>query len=433
MREAVLVFGGVIAVARLPQLATVCHARGLVVLAIDEPSPMANAVAARLRDEPGWRPAVADVHLGDGTNPSAFIDAIDRWRRRFRLAGAICTVDSLTPLYGMVSDWLGLPHPGLRATAVCRSKLLQRKYLADFSPLSRYLGDRSGALEEAADWDTYPAVLKPSGRSSSSGVRSVNDRGELLECLGGDGYRDGEDLLLEEKVIGPEFSVESLSQGGEVKFISVTGKRTNSGNSQFFVELGHTFPAQIEPKVRQALIDAHQGVLSRLDFRDGISHGEFKCTNDGQVRLMEIAARTPGDGFVAAYHLATGTPLEAALVDIACGLPVSYGPLRRIVRQIYLEHEPGVLDRIDYWPADETWPQVRWMPEDITYPDARPSAPDEPARVHMVLGLNRPGDTLREIRESHHRAATVILDGRTVEELDGLEAEVRSRVRVVTK
>jgi hypothetical protein len=149
---------------------------------------------------------------------------------------------------------------------------------------------------------------------------------------------------------------------------------------------------------------------------------------------MEVAARTPGDGFVAAYHLATGASLESALLDIACGRSVEYGPMRRVVRQIYLEHEPGILDRIDYEPADENWPQqIYWMPEQITYPDVRPSEPDGPARVQMVLGLNRPGDTLRQIRESHHRAITAVIDARSEEEADALEAAVRARLRVVTK
>lgn len=432
--EAILVFGGIVAVARLPELTASCELRDLSILALDEPSPMANAVADRIVTEPDWRPAVAEFHLEDGDDLASFVDRIDRWRDDYRIVGAVCTVDSLVPMYGLVCDWLGLPNPGYRATTVCRSKFMQRRYLAALSPKSRYLGDPANALKAAQGWDHFPAVLKPSGRSSSSGVVAVKDLDSLALLLDGDRYKPDEVLLLEEAISGPEFSVEALSHDGEVEFVNVTHKRTNAQDSDYFVEMGHTLPAQIDDATRKTLVATHDAVLDRLGFRSGISHGEYRRSPDGRVWLMEVAARTPGDGFVAAYHLATGSPLEAAQVDIARGLPAHYGPLRRIVRQVYFDHEPGVLDEIQYTPASPEWPQrIWWMPEQTAYPRVDPSKPEDPGHVHMVLGLNRIGDTLRPIRESHHRAATAIIDARSEEELDAVEAELRARLRIVTR
>ena len=215
---------------------------------------------------------------------------------------------------GVLADALGLPSPGLRATRACRSKYLQRLLCPDWSPpvLLFPPGDRSA---RHGDHPGFPAVLKPAGRRSSSGVRRVGSERELDGIL--PDYPAAETLLLERYVAGPEYSVEALVQDGRVLFDSVTAKATNEATSERFVELGHSVPAPPGPTT-DALLAANRAVLARLGFADGVAHGEYRLTPDGVV-LMEIAARTPGDGILPLYHLATGAPMEPQILRIALG------------------------------------------------------------------------------------------------------------------
>ena len=74
---------------------------------------------------------------------------------------------------------------------------------------------------------------------------------------------------------------------------------------------------------RSALVSASRAVLAALEFRDGISHAEFRLRSGERPVLMEIAARVPGDGITVLLSR-HGTPLEPVLLDIALGRPVAY-------------------------------------------------------------------------------------------------------------
>jgi phosphoribosylamine-glycine ligase len=98
-------------------------------------------------------------------------------------------------------------------------------------------GQRNGVALDDVD---FPAVVKPVGRHSSSGVAMVDDLDSLRQQL--TTYPEHETLLVETKVIGQEYSVESLVQHGEVIFSSATRKDTNDTHTSNFVELAHTVP-----------------------------------------------------------------------------------------------------------------------------------------------------------------------------------------------
>jgi biotin carboxylase len=130
---------------------------------------------------------------------------------RHHIVGILAAGELLVEPAGLVADALGFPSPGLRATRVARSKYLQRFYLSDWSPVTVTLppAARDAARLEGLGW---PAVLKPSGRRSSSGVHQVADIAELSARYGD--YSDQEVLLVEHLVRGSEYSVETLVQEG---------------------------------------------------------------------------------------------------------------------------------------------------------------------------------------------------------------------------
>lgn len=312
-----------------------------------------RGLAALLITSAGWRDrtlaALADPdHPAAGIAEAAFVDgqlevegsftagivgAVQDLARRWDLRGVYAVGEMMVEQTGLVADALGLPSPGLRATRACRSKYLQRFYCPEWSPpvLLYPPGDRSAPTGEHPG---FPAVLKPASRRSSSGVRRVEGQAALDRHLRD--YPAAETLLLERYVAGQEYSVEALVQGGRVVMDSVTRKETNEATTASFVELGHTVPAAPGP-ASDALLAANRAILARLGFADGIAHAEFRITPAGDAVLMEIAARTPGDGILPLYHLATGVPVEPQIMRIALGEPASYPAPSRLARQVYLD------------------------------------------------------------------------------------------------
>ncbi|MFF3018322.1 acetyl-CoA carboxylase biotin carboxylase subunit family protein [Streptomyces sp. NPDC057939] len=427
--EAFILTGAFRVVCRNPRYLEELAARGLRILLI---TPDTNREAVRRARKDPEHPAslideiaYVDGSLDlDGSFTPGFVAGARAWHGRYTVRGAYAVGETLVEQTGLLCDALGLPGPGLRATRVCRSKYLQRWYLEEFSPATLVLPP--GAREDA-DLSAlrYPVVAKPATRHSSSGVVAVADAAELRALL--PEYPEHETLMIEEKVTGQEYSVESLVQHGEPLFTSVTRKETTESGDRTFVELAHSVP-NAGTGEDAVLLTANRRMLEVLGFRDGIAHAEWRIGEDGEPRLMEVAARTPGDGLVALYHLATGQPLEPEIIRIALGEDAHYPPPRRFTRQVYLEHEAGCL-------ADVTldWPGVRpqWVGEAGTWPAFAPGDPEDGPALRALLVLKEAGARLQPLACSDDRAVTFLIDAPTPEGLDALESAVRAAVTVV--
>ncbi|GAA1902406.1 hypothetical protein GCM10009716_10360 [Streptomyces sodiiphilus] len=431
--EAFVLAGSFLAVCRAPAYFEELHARDLKILLIT-PSPAEQARrAARNREHPASGiEDFAFVGAGSGTEDAFLTEAVNAaraWRGRYRITGVLAAGETQVEPAGLLADALGLPSPGLRASRTCRSKLLQRWYLPEFAPRSLALPSGSHTLPPGTAVP-YPAIVKPCGRHSSSGVVSVDGPEDLRQHLAG--YPASETVLVEERVIGQEYSVESLVQKGKILFSSVTRKETTEAASggRSFVELAHSVPAP--PSGADAiLLDATRRVLEELDFEHGISHAEWRIDATGRPVLMEVAARPPGDGLCVLYHLATGAPLEPEIIRVALGETAGYPACSRYARQIYLEHTPGILREVEI-SAELPGLTAEWVGPGGLWPRIAPGRPDDPATVRAVLVHKNRGDRLDVPRSSEDRALSVFLDAPDPQTLDRLEQRVRRAVTIHT-
>ncbi|MDX6240802.1 MAG: hypothetical protein QOG10_5622, partial [Kribbellaceae bacterium] len=265
--------------------------------------------------------AIEEVAFVDGSVASegsflpGVIEQAGRWREKYDLVGIYAVGETLVEPTGLVADYFDLPFPGLRASRACRSKYLQRWYMPDLSPASVLIPP---GARESVDYGSvrFPAVVKPTARHSSQGVCTVNDHAELAAQL--DDYPAQETILVEQKITGQEYSIESLTQDGKTLFASVTRKETTDVSSQYFVEMAHTVPAPRDD-AWDAVQRANTAMLDRLGVENGLTHAEFRLDERGEARLIEVAARTPGDGIMVLYQLATGLPMEPEILRIALG------------------------------------------------------------------------------------------------------------------
>jgi hypothetical protein len=427
--EAFILTGSFPVIRRAPEYLNELARRGLAILVITSVKYRDQATSA-IADTTGPAAQITEIAYvsGDYSVPGAFVAGAlakaGEWRRRYRIVGAYAVGDYLAEANGLIADGLGVASPGLRASRACRSKVLQRWYAAELSPPSLTVpGDERDLVDAAAV--TYPVVVKPAGRSSSSGVIAVDDAAALRLQLRD--YPEDETILVEHKVLGPEFSVESLVQAGEVIFSSATAKRTTDSHSRTFVELAHSVPTG-NVQARGALLAANRRLLELLAFEDGIAHSEWRLGPEGPV-LMEIAARTPGDGLLVLYQLTTGQSMEPEILRLALRERSCYPAPKRYARQVYLEHEPGVLQDVTL-----DWPGVtpEWVDASGVWPEIKPGAAQDGSTLRAVLVLKARGAELVQLRDSDDRAVTFFIDAPTPEELDELELLVRASINVHT-
>ncbi|RUT66544.1 hypothetical protein CKG00_09205 [Morganella morganii] len=404
--------------------------RGLTILVLTPGSYRQQVEEAR-RNKRSPISHIADVAYVEGSLDkeasfnSSVIAVLQNWRKLYQIVGTFAVGETLVEPTGLIADALGIRSPGLRATRVCRSKYLQRFYLKAFSPDSVMVPpEQRDRIDLSAL--AYPLIMKPATRHSSSGVLSIETPQQAHRALAD--YPAHETLLLEQKIVGQEYSVETLSQQGEVIFASATHKVTTDSHANTFVELAHTVPNQ--DKNSTLLLEATKQVLITLGFKDGIAHTEWRVDHNGRPWLMEIASRTPGDGILPLYHLAYGQPLEPAILRIMLGEQVSLLAPGRVARQVYLEHSPGILVDVQLdWPGTE----IAWLNDNDPWPTLSAGNRDDEPTLRAVFVHKQRGERLETLRSSEDRAVVFFIDARNVAELDQLEKNVRAKITLHMK
>jgi len=407
--EAVLFMGDMVVLARQGRLIQEARRRGYAPVAVVSLDTDLARLAAVRADSTHPLSDLAEVVQVSDARIVTVLPAVQPLLRRYDVAGVISVGEVFVEPVGVLADCLGLPGAGTAASVICRNKLLQRTTVPEFSPRWQVVPVEEREGFSLPD-EEFPAVVKPAGRFYSSGVRQVENQAELADALAQ--FSAEEISLVEQRVVGREFSVEALVQHGKVFWSAVTGKETNEDEGAFFTELSHTSPALIDPEEEAALLAANTEVLRRVGVRDGITHAEYRFTEQGVV-LMEVAARLPGDAITFLWELATGQPFEPVMLDLALGLPASYPAPRRRARQHFVDHPHGVLRDVT---ADGV--EVSWPSRDDRWPLLTPVGTTAAAQPRAVLVGRLPGDVLGVQRDSGHRSASVIVDAPLDTDLD---------------
>ncbi|MEU9595431.1 ATP-grasp domain-containing protein [Streptomyces sp. NPDC048109] len=419
---AFLFMGDLVIVARQARLISEARRRGLAPLLVVTPHTRPERLAACQGDPRHPLSALAEVVSVPDATTDHVLPGIQPLLQRYDVRGVICIGDFFVEPAGITAHCLGLPGPGAGASRMARNKVLQRTALPDLSPAWQVV-----TPEQRDTFDpgpvTFPVVVKPAGRFSSLGVHRVDDGDRLKSVLRE--YEPGELVLIEQLVEGPEFSVESLVQRGEILWQGVTAKRTNERLGSSFTEMGHTSPAVLSDADEKLLHQANAEVLGRIGFADGISHVEFRLSAGVPV-LMEAATRLPGGAITFLWELATGEPLEPVMVDLALGRAVRYPLPRRRATQAYFDHPTGRLRDVV-----STGPEVHWVERDDRWPVPRPVPADAPAGARSVLVTQQPHALLGPQIDGEQRSGSILFDAPLDEPHEALADRFLAEVTVV--
>ena len=361
-----------------------------------------------------------DRHLKiDGYDEDAALTAACALHAQDPLDAVLPGFEYFVPLAARIADQLGLPGIGAEHALQLRHKHLMRAALEQAgvpAPGSRLVTtthrDVPQQVAAALETTSLPCVVKPVDMAQSQFVRRADTYEQALAAVeaiatapeGHVNHRTQPLALIEEYIPGPEYSIEGCSAHGRTEIFSITKKLL--GPEPFFVETGHLVNVPLPPEQRRSLTDYVSAGAAALGLTCGVFHAEVRIGPSGP-RLMEIAARLPGDQICTLIHLASGVDLPSVFIDCQLGAapPAGHPPAARFAGIRFLTR-PG-LTRFETVTGLE---KARELPGFVTaqllYPPGSdlPAAEDFSSRLGWLIYQSQDFPTLEHTLDDADRA-----------------------------
>lgn len=271
-------------------------------------------------------PSAPGALIADEFYPISTIDAekVLEVARVKKISGILTTSDFPVRVVAFVSEQLGLTGPSVNVAEVCTNKELQREFLKRESFLHPKFKKVKAKFElDAAEGWNFPLVVKPVDSSASRGVQKVSNMNEFADAYDyALANSKSGDVIVEEFIVGKEYSVEVLIQDGKIHIVTITEKLTSGENGIFFVEEVHVVPAALQQAERQHIEADVARFITALGLDNSAAHVEVMVTSIG-VYIIEIAARLGGDYITSdLVPLATGVDMLEAIILLSVGMKI---------------------------------------------------------------------------------------------------------------
>jgi len=164
----------------------------------------------------------------------------------------------------------------------------------------------------------YPLIIKPKDATSSQGVYKINSLNEIKKYITiSRSFSKTGELIFEEFLDGPEFSVEAITFNGKTNIIQFTEKFITPFPNT--VEIGHLQPAALNENERRVIGEIVIRAIAALGIDNSASHIEVKMTGEGP-KIIEIGPRLGGD-FITSYLTlhSCGVDMDKAAIQVALG------------------------------------------------------------------------------------------------------------------
>jgi biotin carboxylase len=243
-----------------------------------------------------------------------------------------------------------------------------------------------------------PCIVKPLDGEASLGVAKVASAADIdaaLRRVGADQVHRG--VLVEEFMVGAEFSVEAISTATRHHIVAVTEKFKDE---QTFVERGHLVPAPVDADTYASIVSYVTQILDVLNVHDCPSHTEVILTADGP-RIIETHNRIGGDSIMDLVHLSTGVDMYDLVARQSLGEDVT----------ALLPDEIGHGRFAAIWYADPSGPSTNTLVE-VQGVERVAQLP----YVQRVEVLKEPGSPQVAVAQSTDRSALVVVVGETPQE-----------------
>ena len=214
------------------------------------------------------------------------------------LAGVFTAGTDFSASVSYVCEKLGLPAHSYEAAVNASVKTQMRACFEKYGvPSPKFI--RAGKdqvndqlLSKVLEKMDFPFVVKPVDNMGARGCRMVRTKEEFLSAVkiacqcSRTGYS-----IIEEYMEGPEFSIDALVF--QDKFIVTGFAIRHIKYAPYFIEIGHTMPADIPQKMHDELISVFALGAKAEGLTCGAAKADIKYTKNGPM-IGEIAARLSG-------------------------------------------------------------------------------------------------------------------------------------------
>ena len=271
-------------------------------------------------DRPGFR-----VDLSD---PDSAVKSICDQLPDCNIRAVIAPDEKIVEIAASVSATLGFPHNPVDALRISSNKFLARKTLeASNLPVPDFrLINLNQELNEQIDSLRFPCVAKPLSLSASRGVIRADSVSELIEAISRikailavetSLVEHQKNLLVEEYIPGSEHALEGYLVDGELETICIFDK-PDPLEGPYFEETYYITPSTLDGDIQRQIKHVIQESCLAYGLRMGPVHAEVRVY-DGQVWILEVAARSIGGDCGRLFELATNSSLEETILCRSMG------------------------------------------------------------------------------------------------------------------
>lgn len=256
------------------------------------------------RVPPGLRSLLAaHRRIAQPLDPAHILRSVEALSARMgpvhRLVG---TLEELQVPLGQVRDQLGIPGMGAESARNFRDKARMKTVLREAGvPCARHaLVSSAEAAFAFADAQGFPLIAKPPQGSGSRATYRLESREDLSQCLRAMPPGDGNPLLLEEFVVGDEYSFDSIFLHGNVVWYSINHYLPSPLEvlREPWIQWCVLLPREVDDPRYHEIRRVAGAALKALGMDNGLSHMEWFRRPDGSVAVSEVGARPPGARFV---------------------------------------------------------------------------------------------------------------------------------------
>ena len=259
-----------------------------------------DLVACAGNRNPGIAALASTYETVETTDPDAVVAVADR------TDADLAVIGPESPLAAGVADALdaaGVYPFGPRAdlARIETDKAFQRRFMRDHDipgcPAFEVFADADDAADYVAGVE-HDVAVKPTGLTGGKGVRVTGDQLSRPEAADYVRESDWNDWVVEERLVGEEFTVQALVANGEVRTTPAVQdhKRAyegdegpNTGGMGSYSDAGPVLPFMTRADY-DAAVEVIEATVDALGDYAGVLYGQFMLTTDGP-KVVEFNAR----------------------------------------------------------------------------------------------------------------------------------------------
>jgi len=243
--------------------------------------------------------------LQDALDPDELIAGALRLRARHgpihRVLGIL---EPLQVQLAKVREALGVPGASVQTADLFRDKARMKDELGRHGlPCARHRVIRSMAEASAFIGEVgFPVVIKPPAGMGCKATWRIDDEDALQGAVAAMHASPEHPALAEEFLRGREYSFETITVGGEVRFTSLTRYFPSPLEVMEtpWIQWVVVLPRELDGAEFEGVRELGTKAVKALGLMTGMTHMEWFRREDGTLAIGEIAARPPGANIVLA-------------------------------------------------------------------------------------------------------------------------------------